>query len=95
MPPHNRSPVHEGKNVHRVADMTAHIHITGNGKLPDTLTIPLDQALASEWRAAVGKGRKRGDSRVYPREQGVGVDFSKCIRELIGDAKLDAMRDSS
>lgn len=47
MPSHNRRPVHEGKDVHRVADMTAHDHKTGNGKLPDTLTIPLDQALAS------------------------------------------------
>lgn len=57
MPSHYRRPVHEGKDVHRVADMTVHDYETGNGKLPDTLTIPLDQALASEWRAAVGKGR--------------------------------------
>lgn len=57
MPSHYRRPVHEGKNVHRVADMTVHDHETGNGKLPDTFTIPFDQALARERRTAVGKGR--------------------------------------
>lgn len=57
MPSHYRRPVHEGKNVHRVADMTVRNRKTGDSNLPDTLTIPLDQALASERRAAVWKGR--------------------------------------
>lgn len=57
MPSHNRQPVHEGKDVHRVADMTVRNRKTGNSKLPDTITIPLDQARSRERRAAVGKGR--------------------------------------
>ena len=57
MPSHNRRPVHESKDVNRVADMTVHDRKTGNSKLPDTLTIPLDQALTSKRRAAVGEGR--------------------------------------
>lgn len=63
MPSHDRRPVHESKDVNRVADMTVRDHKTGNSKLPDTLTIPLDQALARERRAAVGKGRQRGDNQ--------------------------------
>lgn len=57
LPSHNRRPVHEGKNVHRVADMTVRDRKTGNSELPDILTIPLDQALSNERRAAVWKGR--------------------------------------
>lgn len=94
MPPHNRSPVHEGKNVHRVADMTVRDRKTGSSELPDNLTIPFDQALARERRTAVGKGRQQGDSRVDPRGQSVGEYFGKRVRELIGDTRLDAMRGS-
>ncbi len=57
MPSHNRRPVHEGRDVHRVADMTVRDRKTGNSELPDILTIPLDQALARERRTAVRKGR--------------------------------------
>lgn len=92
---HYRRPVHKGKDIHRVAGMTVRDRKTGNSELPDILTIPLDQALARERRAAVGKGRQRGNSRVYPREQGVGVDLNKRVREFIDDAKLDAMYASS
>lgn len=72
MPSHNRRPVHEGEDVHRVTDITARDHITGNGKLPDILTIPLDQALSNERRAAVGKARLRGNGRIDPRGQSTG-----------------------
>ena len=57
MPSHNRRPVHESKDVNRVADRTVYDRKTGNSKLPDILTISLDQALARERRAAVWEGR--------------------------------------
>lgn len=57
MPSHSRRPVHEGKDVRRVADMTVRDRRMGNNELPDTLTIPLEQARSRERRAAVGKGR--------------------------------------
>lgn len=54
---HYRRPVHKGKDIHRVADMTVRDRKTGDSELPDILTIPLDQALARERRTAVRKGR--------------------------------------
>lgn len=57
MPSHNRRPVHKGRDVHRVADMTVRDRNTGNSELPDTLTISIDWTRSRERRAAVGKGR--------------------------------------
>lgn len=94
MPSHDRRPVHEGKDVQRVADMTVRDRRMGNNELPDTLTISIDWTRSRERRAAVGKDHQRGDSRVDPLEEGLGVYFGKCIRELISNARLDALRAS-